>query len=164
MVKLGAVFEIPLEKGLFAYGQYVFKDLKMGPIVQVFDLFSESRIQVKELDFAKPLFPPIITGIIVAIRSGLWSVIGKREVKNFIYPNFVSAYYDQKTGKARTWFLWDGAKYIPLGSQLPEEFKRLEYLIVWSPSDVVRRIETGEYLFPYRELILNNEFMPHQPG
>jgi hypothetical protein len=34
-----------------------------------------------------------------------------------------------------------------------EEYKILEYDIVWNPYDVVRRIETGEYPFPYQELI-----------
>jgi hypothetical protein len=134
----------------------------MGPIIQVFDLFSDSKIRAQEFETAQPLFPPIFTGLFAAIRTGLWSIVGKSGIKDFVYPNFVSTLYDQKTGKARTWFLWDGNKSIPLGLQLPDEYKKLEYLVVWSPYDVVKRIETGEYLYPYRELIMNNEFVPRQ--
>jgi hypothetical protein len=105
MIKKGDFFELPLSDGRFAYGQYVFKDRKMGPLIQVFDLISENRIQIEQLKTAYPLFPPIITGLFAAIRTGMWNVIGRKAVENFTYPNFVSTFYDQKTGKARIWFL-----------------------------------------------------------
>jgi hypothetical protein len=160
MVKVGDVFEIPLSDGRFAYGQYVFKDRKMGPIIQIFDLISEGRIGIEQLETAHHLFPPIITGLFAAIRTGMWSIIGRKAVESFTYPNFVSTFFDDKAGKARIWFLWDGEKSVPLGTQLPDKYKKLEYLLVWNPPDVVRRIETGEYVFPFRELIQNNQFTP----
>ena len=159
MIKIGDVFEIPLSDDRLAYGQYVYKD-KMGPIIQVFDLISEKKIRIDQFDKYKPLFPPIITGLFAAIRANIWTVIGRKEVEDFVYPNFVSAYYDEKTGKANTWFLWNGEKFITIGSKLQDNYKKLEYLVGWNPSDVVNRIETGEYIFPFRELILNNEFTP----
>jgi len=162
MVKIGDVFEIPLSDGRFAYGQYVFKDREMGPLIQVFDLISETKIRIEQLEIATPLFPPIITGVFAAIRVDMWRVIGRKAVENFVYPNFVSTFFDDKTGKARLWFLWDGEKSVPLGTKLPDKYKKLEFLLVWDPSDVVKRIETGEYVFPFRELILHNEFIPRQ--
>lgn len=160
MVKIGDIFEIPLSDGRFAYGHYVYKDLKMGPIIRVSDLISEEVIQIEQLKNSTPLFPPIITGLFAAIRIGMWKIIGRIAVENFVYPNFVTAYYDEKIGKARAWYLWDGDKYTPLGSFLPEEYKELEYLLVWNPYSVVKRIETGEYVFPFRDLIRNNEYIP----
>ena len=134
----------------------------MGHLFQVYDLITEGIVQIDQLKEAKPLFPPVIVGLRAALRLGLWTIVGWMPVDEFVYPNFVSTLYDQKTGKARIWFLWDGERYIRIGDKLPEKYKKLEYSIVWSPYDVVKRIETGEYPFPYRELIQNNEFTPKQ--
>jgi hypothetical protein len=160
MITIGSIFEIPLSDRRFAYGQYVFKDTKMGPIVKIFDLISDTQIQFEQFDVVKPLFPPIITGLFAAIRSGMWKVIGKKAVEGFVYPNFISTFFNEKNGEAGVWFLWDGSKSVRLGTQLPEKYKNLEYLMVWNPPDVVKRIETGEYPFPFRELILENKFIP----
>ena len=160
MVKIGDVFEIPLSDDRFAYGQYVFSDSKMGPLIQVFNLITKNKIHIEKLGDVKPLFPPIITGLFAAIRTGMWKVIGRQAIKGFVYPNFISTFFDDKTGNARVWFLWNGKESVRIGSQLPDEYKKLEYLMVWSPQDVVKRIETGEYPFPYRELIQNNKFNP----
>ena len=81
-------------------------------------------------------------------------------VQNFVYPNFIATEYNEKTGKASIWFLWNGERYLRIGPELPEKYKELEYLMVWSPYDVVHRIEIGEYPFPYRDLIMHNEFTP----
>ncbi len=159
MIKIGNIFEIPLSKGRFAYGQYVYKD-RMGPIIQVFNIISKKRMQIDQLGQLNPLFPPIITALFAAINKGIWTVIGKKVIDNFTYPNFVSAYYDEYTGKANKWFIWNGDKFINIGTNLTDEYKKLEYLIAWNPKDVVNRIETGEYIFPFRELILFNKFTP----
>lgn len=47
-----------------------------------------------------------------------------------------------------------------LENQLPDEYKNTEYLIIWDPHDVSHRIETEEYRFPYRDLILYNRYTP----
>jgi hypothetical protein len=75
-------------------------------------------------------------------------------------PNFVSAYYDEKTGEAYQWFVWDGENYSRVGSRLPDELKKLEYLVVWHPYNIPERIETGVYPYPYGDLIKNNKFVP----
>jgi hypothetical protein len=157
-VKVGDVFEIPLSDGRKAYGQYVFLDQKMGPLVQIFDLICEDEIQLDQLKEAKPLFPPVITGLLAAIRTGLWRVIGHMPVEGFVYPNFVSTFYNDKTGQAGVWFLWDGKKSKRIGDKLPEKCKQLEFLVVWDPHDVVHRIETGEYPYPFGSLIKDNRF------
>ncbi len=159
MEKIGDVFEIPLSSGKKAYGQYLFKD-KMGPMIQVFDLITENRASIDQLRSAKPLFPPIITGLSAAIRRGFWKIIDNMPVGKFTYPNFVSTLYNEKTGKSGIWYLYNGEKDTRIGPNLPDELKKLEFLIVWSPHDVVHRIETGEYPFPYRDLIMHNEFTP----
>jgi hypothetical protein len=157
--KVGDIFEIPLSDGRRTFGQYLHYS-KMGPIIQVFNLISEEDIPIEQIPFSKPLFPPIITGLYAAIKEGYWKVIGHRIVLDFIHPKFISNLYDQRTGKARIWFIWDGERDIRIGPVLPSEYKRLEFLVVWNPQDVVNRIETGEVPFPYGDLINNNKFTP----
>lgn len=56
--------------------------------------------------------------------------------------------------------MWDGEKEIKIGKELPDEYKTLEFLVVWNPPNVTQRIETGEIPFPFGELIRDNEFTP----
>ena len=158
-LKVGNVLEIPLSDGRRAFGQYVHRD-KMGPLLQVFDLITVRDIQLDQLQNVRPLFPPIYTGIFAAVRVDYWRIIGYIDVEDFVHPKFISTFYDQKTGKAGIWFLWDGEKSTRIGHELPLEYKSFEYLIVWDPHDVVQRIETGNYPYPYTDLIQNNSFEP----
>lgn len=153
-VRVGDVFEIRLSGGRKAFGQYVFRDSTMGPLIQVYDLIVEGEVQPDEvlarLKEAKPLFRPVITGLYAAVRTGFWTVIGRLPIGEFIYPNFISVYYENDRPLS-FWFLWNGERWIKLGYELPEEYKHLEFLVVWDPHDVVVRIETGKN--PYERLI-----------
>jgi hypothetical protein len=155
-IRIGDVFEIALSDGRKAWGQYVFKDKKMGPLVQIFDLITEDEISLDQLRDAELLFPPVLTGLFAAIKVGFWNVIGHLSIERFVYPRFISTFYDDKTGKARIWYLWDGEKDTSIGRELSEEYKQLEFLCVWDPRDVVHRIETGEN--PYDDLIQTNRY------
>jgi hypothetical protein len=159
MTKVGTIFEIPISKDRKAFGQYVRKD-RMGPIIQVFNLITTERPDQSVILNSTLLFPPIITGLFAALRKGLWIAIGFQEIEQFEYPGFISTFENEKTGEASVWYYWDGEKSIRLGPRLPEEYKNKEYLIVWDPQDVVHRIETGEYPFPYKDLILYNRYTP----
>jgi hypothetical protein len=157
--KVGDIIEIPLSNGKKAYAQYLHKS-KMGPIIIVFGLIPDGNIDLDKVILSKPLFPPVITGLNAAINSGLWIIVGNGPVNNFVHPKFVSTLYDQFTGKARVWFLWDGQRDIRIGAVLPREYKELEFLVVWNPKNVIDRIETGEIPFPYGDLIKYNKFTP----
>jgi hypothetical protein len=156
---VGDIIEIPLSNRKKAYGQYLHKS-KMGPIIQVFDLTYRDKIELDQIISSRPLFPPVITGLNAAIKTGLWKIVGNKPVLSFVHPKFVSTLYDQVTGKARIWFIWDGQSYSKVGAVLPAEYKKLEFLVVWDPKNVVDRIETGKTPFPYSDLIENNEFTP----
>ena len=157
-VRIGDVFEIPLSDGRRAFGQYVYRS-KFGPLIQVYDLITDKEFRIEELVNARPLFPPILTGLFAAIRTGLWKIVGRLPVKEFKHPLFVQAVWDGKEEiKARRWVLWDGEKETWLGEKLPDECKNLEYLVGWDPHDVVHRIETGEYIEPYKSLREKNEY------
>ncbi len=159
MVKIGDVFEVVLSDNRITYGQYVFLDEKFGPLIQVYDLV-DKKLEIDNLYKAKLFFPPIIAGVNAAVRTGIWKVVGRKKVEKFVYPGFVSTFWDEKTGKAGSWSYWDGKKNNELGCRLPEEYKRYEYLIVWDIQSILNRIEKGIYPFPYKELILFNEFTP----
>ena len=153
-IRVGDVFQIPLSNGRMAYGQYVFRDEKHGPIIRVFDVITEDEIKFDEirerLANAKLLFPPVITGVFAAVRTGLWKVIGRMPVDDFEYPNFINV-FDENYRPRSDWFLITEKKTIRLGKNLPKKYKNLELLVVWSPYDIVHRIETGEN--PYAEMI-----------
>lgn len=159
MLRIGDVVEIPLSDQRKAYAQYIIRD-RMGPIIQVFKYIHIMRPELDLILNSGALFPPVITGLSAAVKTGFWKKIGSKKVEDICYPGYVSTLYDQKTGKATIWYYWDGKKSIRLGPDLPEEYKTKEYLMVWDPHDVVHRIETGEYLFPYKDLILYNTYTP----
>lgn len=156
--KIGDIFQIPLSNGKRSYGQYLHHS-KMGPIIRVYNLFSD-KATIDQVVSSDLLFPPVITGLYAAIKKGYWKVIGHSPILNFVHPRFVSAFYDQETGKAKIWFLWDGQNEIKIGPVLPEEYKKLEFLVVWNPTNVVQRIETRKIPFPYDDLINKNEYTP----
>ncbi|GIV67076.1 MAG: hypothetical protein KatS3mg047_1469 [Bellilinea sp.] len=159
MIRIGHIVEIPLSNQRKAYAQYIIRD-RMGPIIKVFKHIGMEKPDLDLIVNSGELFPPVITGLFAAVRTGLWTIIGSRRVENLQYPGFVSTFYNQKTGEATIWYYWDGKQSIRLGPVLPDEYKAKEYLMVWSPYDVMHRIETGEYPFPYKDLILYNRFTP----
>lgn len=141
--RIGDVFEISLSDGRKAYGQYVFWDQENGPIVRIFDLIADDQVDLSSITNRSLLFPPIVVGLMAAIKSGLWKIIGNIAINDFDYPYFISAMYHSLTNKMGMWYLWDGADYKPLGYKLPDEYKRFEQLVVWAADDIRKRIETG---------------------
>lgn len=161
IVKVGDLFEITLSDNRRAVGHYVYWDDKNGPFIQVFDhITTKEEMRIADAVTKQYLFPPVITGLRAMVRKGLWPVIGKKPVTDFIYPKFISSYWNDKTGEIKKWFLYDGKSFISIGLVLPEEYKKLEYLVVWSPYDVIYRIETGKIPFPFGEMIRDNKFTP----
>jgi len=153
-IRFGDIFEIPLSDGRKAYGQYLFRDERMGPLIRVFDLFIGEEVRsdqlLDRLRNARSLFPPVITGLPAAISTGFWKVIVHMPVGEFTYPGFISAMHEGYEQRG-PWHLWNGEKYTQLGRSLPEEYKQLEFLVVWDPHDIPHRIETGQN--PYEKLI-----------
>lgn len=135
----------------------------MGPIIQVFAHIDYERPELDLILNSGALFPPIITGLFAAVRTGFWKKIGSKKVESVHYPGFISTLYDQITREAAIWYYWDGEKSIQLGPKLPEEYITKEYLMVWDPHDVIHRIETGAYPFPYKDLIMYNKYSPRKP-
>jgi hypothetical protein len=162
MIAIGDILEIPLTDGRKAYGQFIYEDEKMGPLLQVFDLPGDQPVELDRLKDVAPLFPPVLVSLTAAVAAGIWKVVGRLTVDRFTYPSFVNAVYSEKTGQASKWFLWNGQNSVFLGNSLPDEYKKLEYYVIWSPADVVERIETGKVPFPYGDLIQNNAFTPRR--
>jgi len=144
-LRVGSVFSIPLSDGRVAYGWYVHADNRKGPMIQVFDLILESDEEIDPLELANAgfMFPPMVTGLKAAIRTGLWKIVGYIPVEGFVPPLFIACYWDQKTGVAYRWFLWDGDKHVNLGGKLPDKYRKLELDIVWDPHAVAERILNG---------------------
>jgi hypothetical protein len=149
--QIGDLFEIPLSDGRKAIGQYVYFDRKNGPLIRIFNFFAplDQAVVLDRINTAELLFPPVITGLFAAIRTGIWRIIGHLPVDDFQQPCFVSAFYDERSGNYGTWYLWDGTDYVALGKELPEKYQKLERLVVWHPNNIVMRIETGDNPYEY---------------
>jgi hypothetical protein len=160
MIRIGDIIQIPLSNQRNAFGQYVYNDKVMGPLLQIYKPTLNDDFDLDLLRKINWLFPPIITGLHWAVRQGMWTVIDRAKVSEFSYPKFIRTLYDEKTGKASVWYLWEGKESIRLGPKLSREYRKLEYLVVWSPFDIVERIETGVYPYPYGDLIKHNRFTP----
>lgn len=129
-------------------------------MIRVFRRIESEPGRPWEQDVAPYMFGPVITGLLAAVRTGMWRVVGHIPIRDWVYVPFVSATWDTRTGLANRWYLWNGEEYQELGSRLPDHLKSLEFLVVWDPHDIVERIETGEYPYPYGELIKENRFTP----
>ncbi len=156
-IKIGDIFEIPISNNKKAFGQYIHYDKQQGPLIQVFDYIvnGDEKLDLDKIVQSKILFPPIIVGLFAAVKKNLWSVVGNKNVENFIYPGFISTLRNPKTNEATIWFYWDGNEWTKLGEKLNDRYKKKEFLAVYSPYDIPERIETGKK--PYEELILTNK-------
>lgn len=154
--KIGDILEIPLKDGRQAYGQYVYSDKRRSDILYVYDFFrkTEDRVDLKNIINSKLLFYTS-TFINSGVKLGVWNVIRNLPIKNFTYPGFISSDWDKDTGEATMWFYLDSEKWTKLGKVLPKEYKDKELSFIWSPFDIVERIETGKHF--YQSLVTKNK-------
>jgi len=164
-LQTGDIILIPLSNSQAALGQLVMLDLRpdapLNPLLRVVKgVYDLKDFDLDKIDLTDELFPPIITGVGGAVKTGYWYNVGNKPVDEFIFPKFVSTNYNQDTGEARGWWLNDGTGSYQIGKVLPDEYKKLEYRVVLSPADVAERIITGEVSWPYGDLIRYNKFTP----
>ena len=165
-LKTGDIIQIPLSDGTYAIAQIVMYNFKKGAPLNPLLRVLKGRYKIGEevdldnVDLNDELFPPVITGVIPAVREGLWNKIGFRKVKDFTYPNFIGTNWSQVTGEAGIWYLRNASGAFVIGKELPEEYKKYEYYAIISPYDIMDRIETGIRPFPYEDLIMYNKFTP----
>jgi hypothetical protein len=155
-LKIGDIFEIPLSNNKKAYGQYIYLDF-FGPLIRVFNLIVDvnKQVDIDVITSCKLLFPPVYTGVKAAIKNGMWSVIGNKEIHEFVFPGFVRTFQDLNTGDATIWFLWDGKNNVRIGKKLSDDMKKFEFLAIYSPDLIEKRIISKEK--PYQDLILTNK-------
>lgn len=160
MIRVGDIFEIQIAHRRFVYGQYVHKS-ELGPMVVIYDMFfDEPIVDVNLLKNSKLLFPPVLTGLNAAIKSRLWKRVGRIDVLDYSDTKFISAWWDDKTGKVHHWSLWDGKQFVRIGSLLPDEYKNLEFCIVWDPQNLMKRIISKEVPYPYKDMIKYGNYDP----
>jgi len=164
MLTPGDVIEIPLPDGRSAAGQYLGDEPNLGPLLQVYDRIAVGPLQVADLEAARPLFPPVAVDLSGAVTRGEWRLAGSLPLGEVERPKFVSARYSDKTGVVFAWFLWEASVGTALGPVLPQAQRGLEYRVLWSPADIVERIQTGQVPFPYGDLLRDNTFVPRRPA
>lgn len=157
--RIGDIFKIPLSDGRNAFGQYILQS-KMGPLIQVYEILSVDEVDLDEIINSKLLFQPVIVGLFAAIKNEIWSVVGNKAVILKEHPRFITTNWNEKTGEAGIWVIWNGESYSNIGPVLPNAVKRYEFLVIWPPQMITKRIETGKVPFPFGELIRDNKFTP----
>lgn len=141
-VKVGDILLIPLPDGRFGYGQYIHWNPEQGPLVQVFAKTTAVPSALEEIEKQSPLFPPVFVGLMFAVNSGRWKILGNLTIEDFKHPLFKHGFPD-KSGVIRDWQIWDGSKYERLGADLPERYHNLELLLGWSPQLIEERVVNG---------------------
>jgi hypothetical protein len=158
-IKIGDILEIPLLDNKKTFAHYIYKSKIYIDLIQVHNYIVDSEIEFNPEDFShsKPLFPPLFTSLKRAIKICRWKIVGNIPVENSIKASFVSTLYS-KSGNAGNWFLYNFTANdegsINIGKVLPEKYKHLEYLAIYSPENIVKRISTG--VKPFEKLINTN--------
>jgi hypothetical protein len=142
--KVGDVYEIQLSDNRKAYAHFIHEDRVYGSLLSVFDLITLDDASLNMILGSPQKFPPIICDISRGIRENVMKPIDHETIRQFDYPGFVVWKEDDRNRKPAAWYLWDGRDFFRLSTVLPEKFRRLEYLRVWSAQEIVERIETGK--------------------
>jgi hypothetical protein len=143
-IKVQDCFEIPLSDGRYAYGRYLYRDDRYGPLCEIFSTVSNTPIPLSQLDTSKRLFPPVYIGFGSFFKDRKWRVIGSVPITDFQFPHFRRS-HATKPGKYDDWIVYDGEKKVMIGSLKPG-MEHLEVLCGWSPQALMKRIETGKSL------------------
>ena len=119
--KIGDCLVIPLPDGRKAYGHYLYWDGQnpagLGCLVQIFDVFTQDDMPVEQLVGARPLFPPVFTGLKGALKKRRWRIIGQLSLKRFVFPRFRYS-HNTTAGTYHNWIIWDGVKNTPIAENL----------------------------------------------
>ena len=132
---------MPLQDGRYAYGRYLHPDQQHGPLCEVYKSISERSLSMEELDTKERLFPPVYIGFGSFFKIGRWRNIGNMPVARFAFPKFRHT-FGSKPGEYHDWKIYDGNNTELVGDLTPE-MRSLEFLCVWSPQAMEKRIETG---------------------
>lgn len=141
-ISLGDCFEIPLENGSYAYGQYVFWDREYGPLCRIFDVVSNQRLTLEVVRGCGWMFPPVYIGFGSVFKTGVWRIIGATTTDGFEFPLFRKN-LALKPGTYTNWEIYDGKSLRSIG-ELPLKFRGLEGLCCWTPQGIAHRILTGK--------------------
>ena len=158
-IKIGDVFEVPLEGKTKKYFQYVANDLTQlnSDVIRAFKTTYQAD--------AKPALNEIIKDEVVfyahcvikwGVKMDLWKKIGNVNEVGTVNVYFKgSSDSGRKIGEepikvSERWYVWkiNDDRFTPVG-KLPEEYRNAEIGMVVSPKDVVDRMKTGEYSFWY---------------
>ena len=84
----------------------------------------------------------MIAGINDPVRTGRWRVVGRSEVRGFVYPGFLNGIEDAH-GVIHDWWLWDGKAERRLGKKLPEAYRGYEMMDAWPAGLLEDRIQAA---------------------
>ncbi len=160
-IKIGDIVEVPLKNGRKTYIQYV--DENNGSIVKTFNyaVNAYDELNLDNLRLSDQLFPPIHVGLKDPIKSHQWKIVANLPVEKYQYKGFLSWHPELSKSKnepvkIKSWFLWTGKEYKPLGKVLPMKYMNFESDGVYSADMFLDKIETGRDSFQHAKKA--NEF------
>ena len=151
--KPGDCLRIPLSNRRYAYAHYLLFDDREDPysgygaLFRVFKLQTEAPLEEpSSLSGTPELFPPVyVGGLVPAVRSGRWRVIGKMPVDLTEPPPF-------RESSASTPGHYDDWRIVHKGvvtfvGELPEKLRSLEFRGIWGTELLEKRIVSGHGMF-----------------
>lgn len=143
----GDIIEMPLPNGNKVLSQFIRKD-KWGDIIVVFSTLPNKEFK-ENITSKNILIGPVITRLKLGLESKdfKWKVV--KNLQQVKTPPLVFIWKEGGYGAkdiATRWYLYDGVENKILGEKLPDEYKKTEYLVSYSPKSLIDRIVTGQYL------------------
>ena len=158
VTKIGDIFEVPLVEGTKRYLQYIVSDLTQlnSDVIRVFkqsfnldDQPDLEEVVKGEIDFYTH------TTTSAGVKLGLWNKVGKSKNVGNLDLLFRCARDDSRTPDepmkkiSTSWFIWrandDEFTYV---GKLEGDNRKAEIGLVFSPYNVLKRLNTGEHV-PY---------------
>lgn len=155
-VKVGDIFEVPMQSGKKGYVQYIGNDMTQlnSNVIRVFkrresiDTVPDIEAIVKdEIEFYAH-----VTGMEFGVKDKSWEKIGySSDVGDLKKPLFRDSrdYGNPLVKVSNEWYVWRINETSVYVGKLKGEYTKADVGIVVWPKDIIARMETGKYLFFY---------------
>lgn len=138
--RIGDIIEIPTPRG-YAYAQYTHKVPSYGELLRILPGLYESRpADVASLSRMRERFH-VFFPLGIATARGIVSIAGTAEIPEQAraFPTFRMAGGQDRSGRIRNWWLWDGREQRYVGQLTPEQC-HLSIAEVWNDTLLIERL------------------------
>lgn len=138
-------------------GHYLAYDsFSLGPLVCFYECAKEWNPELGLAD-CHAMFPPVYCGTDIAVRTGVWEIVGYITPPEKIERRFLDGGVMMPEGGREPWCLVeDGIRTVVFGEEAPEWAQNLEMYLGWSAATLGDRFDTGRNLYSYDNWMSEN--------